>query len=98
MSEISFGYRFASQSSSQVWFISSSIFWQQFFHWHAGSPACSGAPAHFPGAGRQSGLRPEGVPLVMEQKVVQDISHFMLLVVDDEGDGHGLAPVFVCVG
>jgi hypothetical protein len=34
---------------------------------------------------------------VVAQEGVQDIGHFVLLVVDDEWDGQGVAPVFVCV-
>ena len=34
---------------------------------------------------------------MLGQEVVEDTGHFVLLVLDDEWDGQGLAPVFVCV-
>jgi len=37
------------------------------------------------------------VSFVLGQEVVEDTGHFVLLVVYDEWDGQGLAPIFVCV-
>ncbi len=34
---------------------------------------------------------------MISQEVVESVGHFVLLVIDDEWDGQGLAPIFVCV-